>query len=319
MLNLPCRALSRAAQGGFSSTPRSRSAMKPFCLALFLLLVAGLALRPAPPDEARPVKPINLTVNTPTDEDDPFVGSNDLILYYSANIKGKWEIMFSRRAKKTAIWGKGEVLQDYIRTEVDDRSAVATTEDRFPQFLYYATKFDKEGKSFDLYVAVKQGKDKAFTEPRPVVVADTEDGDEMYPWLSADGKELYFSRKTKEGWRVFVARRANAVGALGFEEPKMLEELAPDFHHVCVTPDGKTMYLEGPVSKGRSGLYKAMRTAKGWNKPEPLTMLNDPEAPTGDRSPALSSDGKRLYFASDRPGGKGGLDLWVVETYLLKS
>jgi hypothetical protein len=56
------------------------------------------------------------------------------------------------------------------------------------------------------------------------------------------------------------------------------------------------------------------KTAKGWSSPEPLDLLNHPEAPTGDRSPCLSRDGTMLYFASDRPEGKGGLDLWVIPT-----
>lgn len=32
-----------------------------------------------------------------------------------------------------------------------------------------------------------------------------------------------------------------------------------------------------------------------------------------DGCPALSRDGLLLYFASDRPGGQGGLDIWVAE------
>ena len=52
--------------------------------------------------------------------------------------------------------------------------------------------------------------------------------------------------------------------------------------------------------------------------PEPLANLNHPQAPRGDMSPCLSADGKRLYFASDRPGGQGGLDIWYVLTAQLK-
>ena len=35
--------------------------------------------------------------------------------------------------------------------------------------------------------------------------------------------------------------------------------------------------------------------------------------------PALSADDKMLYFASDRPGGKGGMDLWMIPTAQLKA
>jgi len=78
------------------------------------------------------------------------------------------------------------------------------------------------------------------------------------------------------------------------------------------------MYLQGPLDGGRTGLFVATKSAAGWSKPEALTMLNHPEAPKGDRSPALSADGNFLYFASDRPGGKGGLDIWAVQTAELR-
>jgi Tol biopolymer transport system component len=78
------------------------------------------------------------------------------------------------------------------------------------------------------------------------------------------------------------------------------------------------MYLQGPLDGGRTGLFVASKSSKGWSKPEALTMLNHPEAPRGDCSPAVSYDGFTLYFASDRPGGKGGFDIWSVPTSQLR-
>ena len=80
------------------------------------------------------------------------------------------------------------------------------------------------------------------------------------------------------------------------------------------------MYLQGPLDKERWGLFRSKRAKAGaaWSKPEPLSNLNHPEATRGDMSPCLSADGNRLYFASDRPGGKGGLDIWYVLTSQLK-
>src|SRR5262249_24452307 len=124
------------------------------------------------------------------------------------------------------------------------------------------------------------------------------------------GKALYFSRKTKDGWRVLVTTRTTATGAQGWGPPKELD-LPPDFHHPTLSPDGKTLYLQGPLEKGRWGLFRSSAAGAGWSKPEPLEGLNA-DGSRGDASPALSADGSVLYFASDRPGGKGGMDLYNV-------
>lgn len=263
------------------------------------------------------VNPINLAVNTKADEDDPFLSSGGLTLWYSCNKSGKFDIMMAKRRTVRSAWMAGELPDSYMQSEVDDRGACLTRDGVYPQYLYFATLKDKETKNFDLYVAVKQDDGKAFTEPTPVQATNS-DAEEMHPWLSADGKQLYFSRKTEEGWRVFVSKRAKATGAQGFDKPALIAELPPNYHHATLTRDGNTMYLQGPLDGGRTGLFVATKSAKGWSKPQALDMLNHAKAPKGDRSPALSADGNFLYFASDRPGGKGGFDLWVVQTALLR-
>src|SRR5437588_12089425 len=144
------------------------------------LVLAALSLWAAPP-EAKALKAVNLTVNTKADEDDPHVASNGLALYYSSNAKDKWDIMVSRRRNTGLVWGKGEVLEDYVSTPGDDRSVYVTAEGRYPQFLYFATKMDRESNNYDLYVAVKQGFGKVFSAPTPVNSVDTE-SDELFPW-----------------------------------------------------------------------------------------------------------------------------------------
>lgn len=281
------------------------------------LAVAVQAPSTGAADETKLIKPINLGVNTKADEDDPFLSSSGLTLWYSSNAEGKFDIVMAQRRNIRSVWGKGEAPDSYMQSKVDDCGACLTRDGVYPQYLFFATMKDKDTKNFDIYVAVKQGRDKVFTEPTPVQAVDTE-ADERNPWLAEGGKHLYFSRKTKDGWRVFLSKRTQTTGAQGFQAPVLLEDLPPDFHHVTLTPDGKTMYLQGPLDKERTGLFVATKTATGWSKPEPLAMLNHPEAPKGDRSPALSADGSILYFASDRPGGKGGFDLWAAPTVQLK-
>jgi hypothetical protein len=289
---------------------------KLFPAALTTLACALPWLPSAGADGSRPLKPVALSVNTKADEDDPHAADRGLTLYYAANGKGKWDLLVSRRRSPLQAWPAGRVLEDYVSTEGDDRSVYAT-EGWFPQFLYFATRKDRKATNYDIYVAVKHGRGKAWSEPTPIHRIAT-DADELYPWLTGDGKQLYFSRKTAAGWRVFVASRPRGGIPQGWGEPVLVKELPPDFHHVTLTPDGRTMYLQGPLEKGRTGLFVAKRTVKGWSKPEPLDELNSAEGKRGDRSPNLTRDGGLLYFASDRPGGKGGLDLYVIQTRLLK-
>ncbi len=292
--------------------------MNEIAITYFIILVAfGQTPSRDASGEVKLLTPINLAVNTKADEDDPFLSSSGLNLWYSCNKSGKFDIMTAKRRTVRSAWMAGELPDSYMQSEVDDRGSCLTRDGVYPQYIYFATLKDKETKNFDLYVAVKQDDGKAFTEPTPVQATNS-DADELHPWLSADGKQLYFSRKTKEGWRVYVSTRAKATGAQGFEKPILIAELPPDFHHATLSRDGKTMYLQGPLEGGRTGLFLATKSPKGWSKPQALTMLNHPKAPKGDRSPALSADGNFLYFASDRPGGKGGFDIWVIQTALLR-
>jgi WD40-like Beta Propeller Repeat len=293
--------------------------MPRYLAAVAALACLALALPAAPAAEPKPAKPINIDrLNTKADEDEPHLASNGLALYYSLHTKGRWQLMVSPRKAVTQPWPAGNDVDGWFSETADNRGCSLTPEKRYPQYLYFATNKDPEkkdarGDNYDLYVSVRQDAGTAFTAPTPVQGVDTPD-DEMHPWLTAGGKELYFSRKTKDGWRVYVA---TGMAAGGYTEPKLVD-LPPGFHHATLTADGKTMYLQGPLDKDRWGLFRSTFSEGAWGKPEALDNLNSADAPTGDRSPALSRDGTLLYFASDRPGGKGGLDLWVVHTAELK-
>lgn len=58
----------------------------------------------------------------------------------------------------------------------------------------------------------------------------------------------------------------------------------------------------------RLGIYKAYPKNNGWGNVEQF-LFNNPEISVGH--PALSTDGRTLYFVSDMPGGYGGSDIYV--------
>lgn len=73
-------------------------------------------------------------------------------------------------------------------------------------------------------------------------------------------------------------------------------------------------YYQGKERKSKDGinklkLFSAERSPEGgWTNIQPLPFNND-EYSVGH--PAISADGKRLYFSSDMPGGLGGTDIYV--------
>jgi hypothetical protein len=283
-----------------------------------LCLLVALAAIPARAE----IVPANLSVNTAADEDEPHITSSGLMLFYTSNANKKFDVMMSTRAEKNPRrWKPGELFAD-INSKANTRSVFVTPDGvkNLPQRIYYATdkdpKKDQKGDNYDLYFVTKVTPKSEFTSEQGLLFCTKED--ELHPWLTHDGNALYFSRKTDDGWRVYVSRRPKD-GQFG--DPVLVKELAAGFHHATLTKDGQTMYLQGPLGK-RWGLFRSLYDAKAkrWGKPEALKDLNSPKAPTGDRSPCLSRDGKWLYFASDRlhPDAKGGLDLYVVQTELLK-
>ncbi|HNX12894.1 MAG TPA: OmpA family protein [Paludibacteraceae bacterium] len=92
---------------------------------------------------------------------------------------------------------------------------------------------------------------------------------------------------------------------------------------VCFDRDNKTIYFtrnnlqNNKVVRSSNGEVKlSLFTAQINEEKKNLTNIegfnfNSKEYNTAH--PAISADGKRLYFSSDMPGGQGGMDLWVVE------
>jgi hypothetical protein len=284
--------------------------MKPFLAFLLSAAVLSALLPVTEAGEEEMLKPTNLgAVNTKADEDDPFVTPNGLMLFYASKAGATFELLLSPRTSALGKWKAGRSIEDVNVKDADVRSPFLTRDGRF---FFASNKVPdeklKDLKNFDIFDRT------GGREPTPLLKVDTVE-DELFPWVTAAGKEFFFSRKTRDGWRLYVAR-GPFYGAIG--EGKLIEGLAADFHHATLTPDGLTMYLQGPLEKDRWGLFRTTRKKVGaeWEKPEPLTALNSSQGERGDMSPCVS--GTTLYFASDRPGGQGGLDLWSIPIAKLK-
>ncbi|MEQ9231177.1 MAG: OmpA family protein [Cyclobacteriaceae bacterium] len=83
---------------------------------------------------------------------------------------------------------------------------------------------------------------------------------------------------------------------------------------LALSPDGNwVVFAKGNTGKASGNTnvnlyFSRFRNGK-WSDPRPLSV-NDPDS--WDSTPALSPDGLKLYFSSNRPGGEGGDDLYVA-------
>jgi len=80
------------------------------------------------------------------------------------------------------------------------------------------------------------------------------------------------------------------------------------------SPDGREMYITqcttDPSYPRYAKIAVSNRADASWGKATPLEISRD--TLSSFAHPAISPDGNWLYFVSDMPGGKGGLDIWRV-------
>ncbi len=77
---------------------------------------------------------------------------------------------------------------------------------------------------------------------------------------------------------------------------------------VSFSPDGTTMYLtkarREPNANTAVEIYTSQRSDASWSAPTKFEITADTLSSYGH--PAVSPDGRWLYFSSDMPGGSGG-------------
>jgi Tol biopolymer transport system component len=141
-------------------------------------------------------------------------------------------------------------------------------------------------------------------------------GEDGTPLLSADGLSLYFfsTRAGGLGDRdLWLATRSD--GAADFTTPTLVAGVnGPSLEHVpWVAPDELTMLFATNRSGGvgQLDIWIARRSFRsdGFSDVAPLTSVN---STAHEGRAVLSKDELTIYFASERAGGLGGMDLWAA-------
>ncbi|MDD7045676.1 MAG: OmpA family protein [Prevotella sp.] len=127
-------------------------------------------------------------------------------------------------------------------------------------------------------------------------------GDELSGITGAKAGDIFVSQKDDKGkW----SKPEAVAGGLNTDY---------DEGACCFSPDQREMYLTQCVTDPSYPRYASIVTSSrsdaAWGKTQKVELSRD--TLSSYAHPAISSDGQWLYFVSDMPGGKGGLDIWRV-------
>lgn len=155
-------------------------------------------------------------------------------------------------------------------------------------------------------------------DPKNMGAAVNSRYDEYLPSLTADEQTLVFTRKvpSREAQPatneedLFVAIKEDGKWTAAERMPAPLNSDGNEGAE-CVSQDGHVMFFTACDRKGGQGscdLYLCTLKGDKWSAPR---NLGNPVNTGGwETQPSFSIDGKTLYFASNRRGGKGGNDIW---------
>ncbi len=186
----------------------------------------------------------------------------------------------------------------------------------------------KAGHNAELFFARRTP--DGWSDPQPQTELNSP-FDDLGPEPSADGETMYFYSNRDGGlggYDLWLSRR----GHNGWQTPLNLgPAINSEFNDYgpAITPDGSVLYfasnrpqptdthtpdpnawpatLREDLFRRTYDLYRSSVTQSGFTHAEPLSALNTIHH---EGSPAVSPFGDFLYFASDRPAGRGGFDMY---------
>lgn len=276
-----------------------------------------------------PFKPVNVGegINTANYEYFPALTADGNTFMFTRNLRGgengPSQEDFYISKKQNGVWQKALPINS-VNTPGNEGAPSLSADG---QIMFFASCMEMTGDygsserkgygSCDIFYSQKiNGK---WTKPANAGPTINTKNWETQPSFSSDGKTLYFIRGqvTREGIKnpdIY----ASTIGDDGrFSEPVRLSSNVntPEREEsVYIHPDNQTLYFssEGHPGMGGLDLYMIKKQADGsWGK---AINLGYPINTAGDENSLLvDANGKLAYFASEREGGYGGLDVYQFD------
>ena len=111
-------------------------------------------------------------------------------------------------------------------------------------------------------------------------------------------EDLYYSRKSFGSW--LPREELGTPVKTGYNEGAQ-----------CLSPDGKYLLYtmcDADFGMGSCDLYWSKRIGDRWSRPRNFGAPVNTSV--WESQPSMAADGMTVYFASSRPGGFGGMDIW---------
>ena len=186
--------------------------------------------------------------------------------------------------------------------------------------LYFMSYRDRGYPYGELYVSTRISTQDPWGPPKNLGDTINSPDFDGLPCISADGLELYYisDRTDPYGCAIWMTKRVTRNDEWG--EPVNLGrffsgdvyEWAP-----AISSDSLQLYIseikfnfEGDY-QGDLWLISRSSVSEPWG--QPVNLGSTVNSTADDGLPSISSDGRMLFFTSDRSGGLGGRDLWVTK------
>lgn len=158
--------------------------------------------------------------------------------------------------------------------------------------------------------------EKEILDYKITLLSDTVNAFPMqyFPVVTADQSQLIFTARfggaRNENEDLVVSTKA-ANGS--WSRPVSLSDNINTIRRegACtISADGRHLIFTVCGERG-CDLFESRKTGNVWTIPKSLGPAIN--SSSWDAQPSLSADGRELYFVSDRPGGRGGYDIWYSQ------
>jgi len=223
--------------------------------------------------------------------------------------KGAYQkaILINKNVKPEVTFGLAETefaTQDYTKAKQDFEAFLAldASSDRAKKAKKYLLDCD-----FAISAVKKPIKYTPINLGQGVNTSDAE----YFPALTADGETLIFTRQVNGNEDFWTSQFKNNTWSQATPLSAKINTARYNEGAQTISPDGKYLFFTGcnrPDGLGRCDIYVSHREGKDWG--EPYNVGKPVNSEYWESQPAISPDGRTLYFISNRPGGSGGYDIW---------